>query len=384
MKSDYFPVFTLFILQRIFRRQERYLTGSTKHFGPDCVSASSACSQEGQIVGKSGWIRIKAFPCIASTMISIVVPLLNEQDSLDELVERIDASVEKSQLGDYEILFVDDGSTDQSWEVIRRISIANSKVRALRFRRNFGKAAALHAGFQRARGEVIITMDADLQDDPDEIPRLMKSLESGYDVVSGWKQTRYDPWHKRWPSLVFNGILRSATKLHLHDFNCGLKAYRRQVLCEIHLYGEMHRFIPVLANSRGFKVTELAVQHHPRVHGVSKYGVSRILKGFLDLFTVVFLTRFRYRPQHLLGGIGLFACSLAVFLLIILSGMWVWTRVFDGWEPINLHERPVFYLAMTLFIAGLQFLSTGLLAELVVANAAHRTLPYSIQESINE
>jgi glycosyltransferase involved in cell wall biosynthesis len=317
-------------------------------------------------------------------MISIVVPLLNEQDSLVELVERIDASIQGNLIGAYEVLFVDDGSTDRSWDVIREIASQNPAVRAIRFRRNFGKAAALNAGFHRSQGDFIITMDADLQDDPAEIPRLLKKLEDGYDVVSGWKQTRYDPWHKRYPSLVFNGILRAATKLHLHDFNCGLKAYRREVLAEVQMYGEMHRFIPVLANSRGYRVAELAVQHHPRIHGVSKYGLSRILKGFLDLFTVVFLTRFRYRPQHVLGGIGLFACGLAVLIFFMLCSLWILTRAFSDSSPFHLTQTPLFYLSMILFIAGLQFLSTGLLAELVVANAAHRNPPFSIRDSIGE
>ena len=180
---------------------------------------------------------------------------------------------------------------------------------------------------------------------------------------------------------MFNGILRKFSRLHLHDFNCGLKAYRREVLDEITLYGEMHRFIPVLAAARGFRVTEIAVQHHPRIHGVSKYGVSRILKGFLDLFTVVFLTRFRYRPQHLLGGIGLAACTLAAVLLVGLMAAWVVSRLDLGVLPINLHERPLFYLSMVLFVLGSQMIGVGLLAELVVANAGNRTIPYSIAKT---
>ena len=277
-------------------------------------------------------------------MISIIVPLFNEQDSLEELVRQIQQAVEVDRLGSYEVILIDDGSTDMSWAIIEKISQLHSMVHGIRFRRNFGKAAALAAGFSDAKGQSIITMDADLQDDPKELVRLIQSLGSDYDVVSGWKQTRYDPWHKRWPSLVFNGILRRFTRLHLHDFNCGLKAYRREVLDEVTIYGEMHRFIPVLAAARGFRVTEIAVQHHPRIHGVSKYGASRILKGFLDLFTVVFLTRFRYRPQHLLGGIGLAACTLAGVILVGLMAAWVLSRLDLGMQPVNLHERPLFYL----------------------------------------
>ena len=205
-------------------------------------------------------------------MISIVVPLFNEQDSLEELTQRIQQAVTADDLGDYEVLFIDDGSNDLSWSIIEELSQRHPRVHGIRFRRNFGKAAALAAGFAVAKGRFIVTMDADLQDDPKELVRLIEKLNTGYDVVSGWKQTRYDPWHKRWPSLVFNGILRKFSRLHLHDFNCGLKAYRREVLDEITLYGEMHRFIPVLAAARGFRVTEIAVQHHPRIHGVSKYG----------------------------------------------------------------------------------------------------------------
>jgi len=314
-------------------------------------------------------------------MISIVVPLFNEQDSLEELTLRIQQAVTADVLGDYEVLLIDDGSNDLSWSIIEELSQLHPMVHGIRFRRNFGKAAALAAGFAVAKGRFLVTMDADLQDDPKELVRLIEKLNSGYDVVSGWKQTRYDPWHKRWPSLVFNGILRKFSRLHLHDFNCGLKAYRREVLDEITLYGEMHRFIPVLAASRGFRVTEIAVQHHPRIHGVSKYGVSRILKGFLDLFTVVFLTRFRYRPQHLLGGIGLAACTLAAVLLVGLMAAWVVSRLDLGLLPINLHERPLFYLSMVLFVLGSQMIGVGLLAELVVANAGNRTIPFSIAKT---
>ncbi len=314
-------------------------------------------------------------------MISIVVPLFNEQDSLEELTQRIQQAVTADDLGDYEVLFIDDGSNDLSWSIIEELSQRHPRVHGIRFRRNFGKAAALAAGFAVAKGRFIVTMDADLQDDPKELVRLIEKLNTGYDVVSGWKQTRYDPWHKRWPSLVFNGILRKFSRLHLHDFNCGLKAYRREVLDEITLYGEMHRFIPVLAAARGFRVTEIAVQHHPRIHGVSKYGVSRILKGFLDLFTVVFLTRFRYRPQHLLGGIGLAACTLAAVLLVGLMTAWVVSRLDLGLLPINLHERPLFYLSMVLFVLGSQMIGVGLLAELVVANSGSRTIPFSIAKT---
>jgi len=318
---------------------------------------------------------------VPNSMISIVVPLFNEQDSLTELVQRIQQSVEADNLGDYEVLLIDDGSNDASWSIIEKLSQEYPTVHGIRFRRNFGKAAALAAGFSVAKGHTVITMDADLQDDPKELVNLISKLNSGCEVVSGWKKTRYDPWHKRWPSLVFNGILRKFSGLPLHDFNCGLKAYRREVLDEITLYGEMHRFIPVLAAARGFRVKEISVQHHPRLHGVSKYGVSRILKGFLDLFTVVFLTRFRYRPQHLLGGIGLAACTIASVLLFGLMSTWVVSRLPLGMVAFDLHKTPVFYLTMFLFLLGSQMIGVGLLAELVVANSGSRTIPYSIAKT---
>ena len=251
------------------------------------------------------------------------------------------------------------------------------------FRRNFGKAAALAAGFKEASGDFIITMDADLQDDPKEIPRMLDKLDEGYDVVSGWKQKRLDPWHKRWPSLVFNAILRFFSRLPLHDFNCGFKAYRREVLQEIDLYGEMHRFVPVLASARGFRVAEIAVEHHPRLHGYSKYGWSRIPKGLLDLATVVFLTRFRYRPQHLLGGLGAALFSIGSILLLALIALWIWTRLAGYENPLHLHQRASFFVAILLIVVGIQAFATGLIAELLVANYNPSRTVYSIERRTN-
>jgi dolichol-phosphate mannosyltransferase len=312
--------------------------------------------------------------------ISVVIPLLNEQETLFELVRRIDASCDGELC---EIVFIDDGSTDESWQVIEKLAQTRGSVRALRFRRNFGKAAALAAGFAEATGQILITMDADLQDDPKEIPRMLAKLGEGYDVVSGWKQQRFDPWHKRWPSLVFNAILRYFSKIPLHDFNCGFKAYRREVLEEIDLYGEMHRFVPVLAAARGFKVAEITVEHHPREFGSSKYGWSRIPKGFLDLATVVFLTRFRYRPQHLLGGLGgalFFVGSLMLGLLICI---WIWTRLAGYENPLHLHERASFFVSILLIVVGIQAFATGLIAELLVANAQPARRVYSIAARVD-
>lgn len=312
--------------------------------------------------------------------ISVVIPLLNEQETLFELVRRIDASCD-GELG--EIVFIDDGSTDGSWQAIEKLAEARGSVRALRFRRNFGKAAALAAGFAEATGKIIITMDADLQDDPKEIPRMVAKLGEGYDVVSGWKQHRFDPWHKRWPSLVFNAILRYFSKIPLHDFNCGFKAYRREVLEEIDLYGEMHRFVPVLAAARGFKVAEISVEHHPREFGSSKYGWSRIPKGFLDLATVVFLTRFRYRPQHLLGGLGGALFFVGAFMLGLLICIWAWTRLAGYENPLHLHERASFFVSILLIVVGIQAFTTGLIAELLVANAQPARRVYSIAARVD-
>ena len=312
--------------------------------------------------------------------ISVVIPLLNEQETLFELVRRIDAASDGELR---EIVLIDDGSTDGSWQAIEELAQTRGSVRALRFRRNFGKAAALAAGFAEATGQIIITMDADLQDDPKEIPRMLAKLKEGYDVVSGWKQHRFDPWHKRWPSLVFNAILRYFSKIPLHDFNCGFKAYRREVLQEIDLYGEMHRFVPVLAAARGFKVAEITVEHHPREFGSSKYGWSRIPKGFLDLATVVFLTRFRYRPQHLLGGLGGALFFVGSFMLGLLICGWVWTRLADYGNPLHLHERASFFVSILLIVVGIQAFATGLIAELLVANAQPARRVYSIAQRVD-
>jgi dolichol-phosphate mannosyltransferase len=237
-------------------------------------------------------------------MLSIVVPVYNEQDTLVALHDELDDVGQKHQY-DLDVVYVDDGSTDRSWERICELCARDSRVRGIRFRRNFGKAAALSAGFDAACGELVLTMDADLQDDPREIPKLLAKLEAGADVVSGWKKVRHDPWHKVIPSRVFNWLVSWLTGVRLHDHNCGLKCYRREVFREVRLYGELHRFVPVLAAARGWRIDEVAVQHRPRSHGQSKYGWLRIPKGFLDLVTVKLLTGYGQRPQHILGMAGL-------------------------------------------------------------------------------
>ena len=280
------------------------------------------------------------------TSLTIVVPVFNEQDSLDKLHQELSA-VAKAEGYEMEILFVDDGSTDASWSVIQRLAEQDSRVEAIRFRRNFGKAAALNAGFEAAHGAIVFTMDADLQDDPAEIPRFLEKLEGEQlDVISGWKKVRHDPWHKVGPSRVFNWLVGVMTGVRLHDHNCGFKCYRNEVVKEVDLYGEMHRFVPVLAASRGWKVGEIVVNHRAREFGKSKYGVTRIVKGFLDLLTVSFLTDYGQRPQHLLGSIGLLCFALGALGITYLSGTWVVSRLMDSWEAVHLHKRALFYYSI--------------------------------------
>ncbi|MEQ8837466.1 MAG: glycosyltransferase family 2 protein, partial [Lacipirellulaceae bacterium] len=250
---------------------------------------------------------------VVTPMLSIVIPVMNEAPTLEKLHREIE---EVSAKNGYllQVIYIDDGSTDDSWKKIESIATADRRVLGIRFRRNFGKAAALSAGFDAAEGEIIVTMDADLQDIPAEIPRLLSKLEGDrkLDVVSGWKAERHDPWHKRWPSKVFNSLVGRLTGVKLHDHNCGFKAFRRDLIHEIRLYGELHRFVPVLAAARGFKVGETPVEHRPRTHGVSKYGIERIPKGLLDLLTVQFITRFGQRPQHWLGSVALLSLTLGM------------------------------------------------------------------------
>ena len=310
-------------------------------------------------------------------MLSAVIPLFNEVESLATLHAELIA-VAEAEGYDLEIIFVDDGSTDGSWAEVRRLVKADRRVRGIRFRRNFGKAAALSAGFRAARGEFIVTLDADLQDDPREIPRLLAVMEGDCDVVSGWKKVRHDPWHKVLPSRVFNWLVSWLTGVYLHDHNCGLKCYRREVLAEVRLYGELHRFVPVLAAARGFRVGELAVSHRPRKFGHSKYGVRRFIKGFLDLLTVKFLTGFGQRPQHLLGGVGLCCFLVGALGVLYLSGYWV-VQEFRGYDP-ELHNRPALIFSIGAILFGAQLMSIGFLAELITAYTGRDAETYSIVE----
>ncbi|MGD9857828.1 MAG: glycosyltransferase family 2 protein [Planctomycetaceae bacterium] len=312
-------------------------------------------------------------------MLSIVVPTFNEQESLSELYRQTVQVVEMAGL-EAELIFVDDGSTDLSWRTIRELSQQDSRVHGVRFRRNFGKAAALTAGLRAARGDTVLMIDADLQDDPAEIPSLLAKLDAGYDVVNGWKAKRLDPWHKVYPSKVFNALVGRLTGLKLHDHNCGLKLFRREVADELTLYGEMHRFIPVLAHARGFRVTEAAVNHRPRQHGHSKYGVKRFARGFLDLLTITFLTGFGQRPLHMLGGAGLLFFGLGILGLAYLSALWLLMNVVHAIPASPIGTRPLLAYSVAASLLGFQAISLGLLAELIVANTARETDTYSIAE----
>jgi glycosyltransferase involved in cell wall biosynthesis len=311
-------------------------------------------------------------------MISVVIPALDESLSLEELHRQLDA-VATAQGYDLQIILVDDGSTDGTWEVIENLAQRDSRVLGIRFRRNFGKSAALSAGFDAATGEMVVMMDADLQDDPAEIPNLLAKLEEGFDVVSGWKRVRHVPWHKVLPSRVFNYLVSKLTSVQLHDHNCGLKAFRREVINEVRLYGELHRFVPVLAASRGFRVGEIVIKHRPRTTGRSKYGLSRIPKGLLDLLTVCFITRFGQRPQHWLGMGALASLSLGVLGMGYLAIVWCVSRL-PGHVPIHLHETAAMYYSLVLLLIGAQLLALGFVAELISALHSRETDFYSVAE----
>ncbi|MBI1313007.1 glycosyltransferase [bacterium] len=310
--------------------------------------------------------------------LSIVVPVLNESESLLELAREILQTCEPAGLS-FEIIFVDDGSTDGSWAVICEAAKADQHFSGIRFRRNFGKAAALTAGMRAADGDYIMMMDADLQDDPAEIPKFIEKLESGFDVVNGWKQRRLDPWHKVYPSRVFNWMIGRLTGLWLHDHNCGLKLFRREVTHEVRIYGELHRFIPVLAHSRGFRITELPVHHRERQFGHSKYGIRRFLRGFLDLLTVKFLTGFGMRPQHLMGSVGVFLFGLGSFGLTVLTVIWLLTHL-AGFDFGPIGNRPLLHYSVAALLLGGQVISLGLVAELLVAYTGRDIDSYSIAE----
>ncbi len=302
--------------------------------------------------------------------ISIVVPAYNERESLPELLRQIHEAVTPLNMS-YEVIVVDDGSTDGTFDVAVSLRETYPTLRAIRFRRNYGKSPALAEGFKLAAGRYVITMDADLQDDPHEIKNLLAKLDEGFDMVSGWKKIRHDPISKTLPSKVFNYVTSKITGIKLHDFNCGLKAYRREVIETLNVYGEMHRFLPVLAHFNGFRVGEIVVQHHPRKFGKSKYGFARIFNGLFDLMTVIFLTRFRTSPLHVFGMVG-----LASFSAGFLIELYFTIEKLLG-HPIK--QRPLFFLGILLLIVGVQFVGFGLVAEMISANHAEN-VRYNIAE----
>lgn len=313
--------------------------------------------------------------------ISLVIPLLNEEESLPELAAWIKRVCDANNYS-YEILFIDDGSTDGSWKVIQTLSASDKNVKAIRFRRNYGKSAALYCGFEEAKGDVVITMDADLQDSPDEIPGLYKMItEKGLDLVSGWKKKRYDPFMKTAPSKLFNWTARRVSKIKLHDFNCGLKAYRNDVIKSIEVYGEMHRYIPILAKRAGFhKIGEKVVLHQSRKYGKSKFGLERFVNGYLDLLSLSFISRFGKRPMHFFGVWGtlmfLIGGGVALYLLI--------EKVYKSLNDIpvrDVTDQPLFYLALLAIVLGVQLFLAGFLGELVSRSGSDRN-KYLISEKI--
>lgn len=304
--------------------------------------------------------------------ISVVVSLYNEEESLPELAAWVDRVAQANHLS-YELIFVDDGSSDNSWQIVEMLKERYPAIRGIRFSRNYGKSAALYCGFAAAEGEVVITMDADLQDSADEIPALRRMiLEDGYDLVSGWKKKRYDPIGKRWPSKFFNWTARRASGIRLHDFNCGLKAYRRKVVKSIEVYGEMHRFIPILAKQAGFRrIGEKVVEHHARKYGHSKFGLERTVKGYLDLISVLFMTHFGRSPMYFFGSLGTLMFLLGGGTTCWLIGEKLWKQFHD--LPLRaVTDQPLFYLAILAVILGVQLFLAGFLGELINRNSTDR------------
>lgn len=313
--------------------------------------------------------------------ISIVVPLFNEDESLPDLISWIDKVMLTNKFS-YEVLFIDDGSTDKSWQVIQELKVKFPCIRAYKFRRNYGKSAALYIGFEEAKGEVVITMDADLQDSPEEIPFLYKMIiEDGYDLVSGWKQKRYDPISKTIPSKLFNYIARVMSGIQLNDFNCGLKAYRLNVVKNIELYGEMHRYIPILAKQEGFsKIGERVVAHQERQFGVTKFGLNRFINGFLDLLSITFITKFGKKPMHFFGLLG----TLMLLIGFVSSAFMGIQKLYSlslGIKSPLLTDSPYFYIALTTMIIGSQLFLTGFIGELISRNSSERN-HYNIEDKI--
>jgi len=304
-------------------------------------------------------------------MLSVLVLAYNEEDSVGELYKEVVKVCDENHYS-WEIIFIDDGSTDETPKRLAALASKDDRIRIVSFRRNYGRAAGMDAGFQRARGKVIITLDADLQDDPSEIPNFLAMIDSGYDVVSGWKKVRHDPIDKTLPSKIFNAVVSRVTGVHLHDFGCGIKAYRSESVKGLRVYGELHRFVAVLVHWRGFRVGEMVVNHRPRKFGVTKFGVERLLKGFLDLLTIMLTTRFSARPLHIFGGAGVIFGLLGFGCLLYLAILW-----FMDLGPIG--TRPLLTLGWLLVVVGVQLVSMGLLAELVQRQGASDPLSYVVR-----
>ena len=313
--------------------------------------------------------------------ISIVIPLYNEEESLPELCAWIDRVMQANNYT-YELLLIDDGSKDNSWDVIEKISLENTKIKGIKFRRNYGKSAALNVGFSKVQGDVVITMDADLQDSPDEIPALYnKIMNEGFDLVSGWKQKRYDPITKTVPTKLFNWAARRASGIKLHDFNCGLKSYKNTVVKSIQVHGEMHRYIPVIAKWSGFtKITEMVVKHQSRKYGVTKFGIERFLNGFLDLITITFVSRFGKKPMHFFGVFGTLMGILGFILFSYIGGTKLYL-IFNNLPARNIANMSGFYIALTSMIIGTQLFLAGFISEMVSRNALDRS-NYQIEKEV--
>ena len=313
--------------------------------------------------------------------ISIVIPLLNESESLPELCLWIDKVMLKNNYA-YEVLLIDDGSKDSSWQVIEEIVSKNKSIKGIKFRRNYGKSAALNVGFKKAKGDVVITMDADLQDSPDEIPALFdKIIKENFDLVSGWKQKRYDPLTKTIPTKLFNWAARRASGIYLHDFNCGLKSYKNTVIKSVEVHGEMHRYIPVLAKWAGFaNITEQVVEHQSRKYGETKFGLERFVNGFLDLLTITFVTRFGKKPMHFFGVVGtiMFMVGFGIFGYIVVEKLY---SIFNSVSAKNIADMSVFYIALTSMVIGVQLFLAGFISEMISRNANDRN-NYQIEKEV--
>jgi glycosyltransferase involved in cell wall biosynthesis len=321
-------------------RNYRYYRGRRRHYNKS--------GQQGGETKKSQFKKL-----------SLVIPLFNEEESLNPLTNEIRKALKFLNIS-FEVIFVDDGSNDKSLQILKEICKTDKRFKFISFRKNYGKSAALQIGFNNATGDVLITMDADLQDDPNEIPNLIKKLEEGYDLVSGWKKVRHDPFIKKSSSRFFNYVTKVMSGIKIHDFNCGLKAYRKEVADNIKVYGELHRYMPVLADWQGFKVSEIPVKHHPRRYGKTKFGISRFFKGFIDLITVMFATRYIKRPMHFFGFFGALSFIIGLVVNGYLTVLWI-----IG-EPLS--NRPMLFLGMLLIIVGVQFFSVGLLGEMMVSS----------------